>query len=47
MLKLMQKNGWRLAGPNRLRAEAKGDTPPERALAARRILEVLKNAATA
>ena len=44
MMALMQKNNWKLMGPNRLRASAKGETPSARADAARRILETLQQA---
>ena len=44
MLVLMKKNGWRLMGPNRMRANAKGETPSARADEARRILETLRQA---
>jgi transcription-repair coupling factor (superfamily II helicase) len=44
MMALMKKHGWRLMGPNRLRASAKGETPSARADAARRILETLSQA---
>ena len=46
MMALMQKNGWRLMGPNRLRASAKGETPSARADAARKVLETLRQAVT-
>ena len=44
MMVLMKKNGWRLMGPNRMRANAKGETPSARADEARRILETLRQA---
>jgi transcription-repair coupling factor (superfamily II helicase) len=44
MMALMKKHGWRLMGPNRLRASARGETPSARADAARRILETLSQA---
>jgi transcription-repair coupling factor (superfamily II helicase) len=47
MMALMKKHGWRLMGPNRLRAGAKGETPAARADAARRMLETLRQAVAA
>ena len=46
MMGLIKKHGWRLMGPNRLRAGARGETPSARADAARRMLETLQQAAT-
>ncbi len=45
VLKLVQKRGWKLAGPTKLRAERVTSELPERALAVRQVLDALAAAA--
>jgi transcription-repair coupling factor (superfamily II helicase) len=45
VLKLVQKNRWKLAGPTKLRVERVTSELPERALAVRQVLEALGTAA--
>jgi transcription-repair coupling factor (superfamily II helicase) len=45
VLKLVQKNHWKLAGPTKLRVERVTGELPERALAVRHVLEALAQAA--
>jgi transcription-repair coupling factor (superfamily II helicase) len=45
VLKLVQKNRWKLTGPTKLRVERVTSELPERALAVRQVLEALATAA--
>ena len=46
VLKVVQKQGWKLAGPNKLRVERVTSELPERAAAVRKVLELLSQAST-